>query len=304
MGYFNGFNVAPVGRAGGLSLWWDDSVKVEIVVSLKHFIDDRCSYVDSQCVFRFTGVYGTAYRAEKLDFWRGMIQKFSSDNIAWLCGDDFNEFLWDHEKLNGAEVRYNRLKYLEEFMTKLEEADCREVVKRIWENPCERNTLERWNLKIVDAQHLLEYRQIQTVRLAYQGDDEPIGKPLRRLERRMRNKLASLKNDDEEWVDNPSQRDWGAILNCITPTVSDEMNVSLINLVSVDEIKDAAMQMGGLKASGPDGFQGIFYHSYWDTIDEDVNDLIGNLMYGAHNPNRINVTHVVLILKVQNPESV
>lgn len=31
---------------------------------------------------------------------------------------------------------------------------------------------------------------------------------------------------------------------------------------------------GGMKAPGPDGFQGVFYHSYWDIIVDDVNGLI------------------------------
>lgn len=72
MGYLNGFNVAPVRRAGGLSLWWDDSIKVEVMESSKYFINARCSYIDSQSVFRFTGVYGTSYQAKQADFWRGM----------------------------------------------------------------------------------------------------------------------------------------------------------------------------------------------------------------------------------------
>lgn len=63
MGYANGFNVAAIGRAGGLSLWWDDLIQVEIKVS-KHFIDAHCCLVDSDVVFRFTGIYGTSYRAE------------------------------------------------------------------------------------------------------------------------------------------------------------------------------------------------------------------------------------------------
>lgn len=43
MGYFNGFHVAPIGKAGGLSLLSDDSLKVEVMESLKIFIDPRCS---------------------------------------------------------------------------------------------------------------------------------------------------------------------------------------------------------------------------------------------------------------------
>ncbi|KAM1809195.1 hypothetical protein ACFX12_026124 [Malus domestica] len=93
MGYFNGFNVALI-RAGGLCLWWDDSVKGEVMDSSKHFINASCGLVDSH-----------------------------PDIIPWICGGDFNEFLYDHEKSGGVEVQYNRPRYLEEFMCKLEIMD-------------------------------------------------------------------------------------------------------------------------------------------------------------------------------------
>ena len=52
-----------------------------------------------------------------------MIQKFSLDNISWICGGDFNEFLWEYEKSGGAEVRYNRPQYLEDFMSNVKVMD-------------------------------------------------------------------------------------------------------------------------------------------------------------------------------------
>ncbi|KAM2449625.1 hypothetical protein PS1_019710 [Malus domestica] len=79
-----------------------------------------------------------------------MIQKFGPDNIPLICGGDFNEFLWDHKKSGGAELRYNRPRHLDEFMCKLEEADCIKIVKRAWANPHKGNTLEQWNLKMND----------------------------------------------------------------------------------------------------------------------------------------------------------
>ncbi|KAM2221009.1 hypothetical protein ACFX1S_020137 [Malus domestica] len=93
MGYPNGFDIAPIGRAGGLSLWWNDQVQVVIIESSKHFIDTRCSLVDSEVEFRFTGIYGTSYRIEKEVFWRGLIQKFGPECTSWICGGDYNEFL-------------------------------------------------------------------------------------------------------------------------------------------------------------------------------------------------------------------
>ncbi|KAF7820595.1 reverse transcriptase [Senna tora] len=40
-------------------------------------------------------------------------------------------------------------------------------------------------------------------------------------------------------------------------------NSSLCKPVSVEEVKAAAFELGGLKAPGPDGFSGIFYHHSW-----------------------------------------
>ncbi|VVA37537.1 PREDICTED: reverse mRNAase, partial [Prunus dulcis] len=36
------------------------------------------------------------------------------------------------------------------------------------------------------------------------------------------------------------------------------------------EVKEAVFQMGGMKAPGPNGFQGMFYQTYWDTILAEV----------------------------------
>lgn len=41
MGFKTGFNVSPLGKAGRLSLWWDDQLDVDISFSLKHVIDAR-----------------------------------------------------------------------------------------------------------------------------------------------------------------------------------------------------------------------------------------------------------------------
>ncbi|KAM2244181.1 hypothetical protein ACFXTI_005278 [Malus domestica] len=99
-------------------------------------------------------------------------------------------------------------------------------------------------------------------------------------------------------------RDWGGILDCIIPKVTEEMNATLSAPASADEIKLAALNMGGLKAPGLDGFQGIFYRSQWDIIAADVNKMIEDLMAGSLQPLRINATHLALIPKVPNPESV
>lgn len=100
------------------------------------------------------------------------------------------------------------------------------------------------------------------------------------LQRRRRNKVVTLMNSIGEWIDNPcqfrklvdeyfmelfkssGQREWVDILDCVIPKVTNDMNALLSNEVSMDEVKDAALLMGGLKAPRPDGFPGIFYHAH------------------------------------------
>ena len=116
MGMMNGFNVSPIGRAGGLSLWWDVSVDVIITSSSRHFIDAIMRVKGDQHWIRFTGVYGTPYSAEKEDFWLWMSSVFTPSDIPWICGGDFNEFIWSHEKSGGAAMLHNRQIFLQKFM--------------------------------------------------------------------------------------------------------------------------------------------------------------------------------------------
>lgn len=38
MGFANGWDVPPVGSAGGLSLWWDDCMEVKVLSSSRNLI--------------------------------------------------------------------------------------------------------------------------------------------------------------------------------------------------------------------------------------------------------------------------
>ncbi|KAM2513641.1 hypothetical protein ACFX1W_026113 [Malus domestica] len=82
------------------------------------------------------------------------------------------------------------------------------------------------------------------------------------------------------------------------------MNASLLGLVSVEKVKTTTMQMRGLKAQGPDGFPEIFYQAHWDVIAAYVNEIIREMMHMYENPRKIKATHLVLILEVQNQESI
>ncbi|XP_070667346.1 uncharacterized protein [Malus domestica] len=454
LGYSFGFHVSPIGRAEGLSLWWIESMNVNILFSSAHIIDVCFCLEDSLSWVRCTFVYGTPYRREKLDFWNWMSNYFGPTDIPWLCGGDFNEFVWDHQKSGGASVLYNRSGYLHNFLNAAalvdlgfngpkftwrgrwygnlveerldraaanvlwqnlwphtsvhhdtalcsdhcpivvlsqpatrrgkrlfrfeafwaKEEDCRALVAKCWGSPGRGRWIDLWNLKLsICKSHLISWsrnkfnrrgleieelvQQLDSLQHHWEDNAEEIHVVSNRidqlreqeelywmqrsrvnwfregdantaffhrttLQRRRVNSIVKLKDVDGSWVDDSRRvpalveehfkslftsvgcRDWGDILNCLEPLVSELMNNDLIKPVSEEEIKVAVHQMGGLKALGPDGFQGIFYHFFWDIIVAEVNGLVMDFMQGEGNTRSLNSTYIVLIPKVPHPESV
>lgn len=60
------------------------------------------------------------------------------------------------------------------------------------------------------------------------------------------------------------------LLNCVTPKVTAEMNVSLISEFTAKEVKEALDSIGDLKAPAPDGMPSIFYKRFWEVVGERV----------------------------------
>ncbi|KAM1862534.1 hypothetical protein ACFX14_002983 [Malus domestica] len=69
------------------------------------------------------------------------------------------------------------------------------------------------------------------------------------------------------------------------------------------EALNGIQKMGGLKAPGPDWFQGMFYHNYWQSINEVINGAASEFFqHGLLSP-VMNHTNIMLIPKIPNPES-
>lgn len=100
------------------------------------------------------------------------------------------------------------------------------------------------------------------------------------------------------------RRELSQVLDCIHPSVLEEMNEILCESFTLTEIKEAVFQIGGFKAPGPYGFQGVFFQTFWDIIGEEVNGLVEDFSTGKEIPWKLNSTHIVLIPKVGNPSLV
>ena len=90
----------------------------------------------------------------------------------------------------------------------------------------------------------------------------------------------------------------------IYPTISDEMNTSLVANFEALEVQEAIKQMAHLKAPGPDGMPPVFYQDYWELLGEDVTSSVLYFLNSASLPANLNHTFITLIPKVKNPEFV
>jgi len=82
------------------------------------------------------------------------------------------------------------------------------------------------------------------------------------------------------------------------------MNEALIRPVTKEEVQQAIFQMGATKASGPDGLSGLFYQSQWHITHEDIFQLVNSFFREGTFDLELNLTHITLIPKVTNPESI
>ncbi|XP_050387335.1 uncharacterized protein LOC126803595 [Argentina anserina] len=97
-------------------------------------------------------------------------------------------------------------------------------------------------------------------------------------------------------------RSWGHALTGISSFVTPRMNSDLLASISLDEISAATHQLGALKAPGPDGFLGLFYHKYWNIVQKVVWQTSHDFINGNACLKELNRTHIVLIPKVPSPK--
>ncbi|KAM2145646.1 hypothetical protein ACFX1R_049177 [Malus domestica] len=122
MGFVNGWDVPPVGSAGGLSLWWDDSLEVNVISSNRNLIHTKMRLFKDEW-FNASWVYGTPYRNEKIKFWQWIVEELSPTHAPWLCVGDFNEILSEDEKSGGSHWHRSTIPFLQFFLNCMELVD-------------------------------------------------------------------------------------------------------------------------------------------------------------------------------------
>nr|XP_048337067.1 uncharacterized protein LOC125424270 [Ziziphus jujuba var. spinosa] len=85
--------------------------------------------------------------------------------------------------------------------------------------------------------------------------------------------------------------------------ITDEENIRLMAIPSEEEIRNTVWELHPLKAPGPDGFLGVFYKNYWDTVKSQLIKMIQESFRTKTITKGVNKTLLVLIPKSKNAAS-
>lgn len=89
--------VSSNGNSGGLALYWDDSLFVEVQDTSDRYIDAHVRVSPEDPLWRLTCVYGEPKAENRHHMWSKLQELKQKSNLPWLIVGDFNEALWQFE---------------------------------------------------------------------------------------------------------------------------------------------------------------------------------------------------------------
>lgn len=99
-GYSHLHTVDPIGRSGGLALFYDSSYKVNIISSNNRIIDTEIEYEGKRIFISF--IYGEPNQSLRDHVWERVTRIGIVRDEPWFIIDDLNEITGNHEKEGGA----------------------------------------------------------------------------------------------------------------------------------------------------------------------------------------------------------
>ncbi|XP_015087005.1 uncharacterized protein LOC107030129 [Solanum pennellii] len=91
------------------------------------------------------------------------------------------------------------------------------------------------------------------------------------------------------------------MLQCIPNMVTNEQNIELEKMPSVDELRKVVMSMNPNSAPGPDGIGGKFFQVCFDIIKEDLLAAVKDFFNGCDMPKYMSHANIIMLPKVDHP---
>ncbi|XP_010436306.1 PREDICTED: uncharacterized protein LOC104720031 [Camelina sativa] len=108
LGYDRVYTVYPIGKCGGLALFWKSSVKVDFRYVDKNMLDAQVQFGDSN--FFVSCIYGDPDRRNRSHVWERLSRLGIGRRERWCMFGDFNEIMHNGEKNGGPRRCDNEFK--------------------------------------------------------------------------------------------------------------------------------------------------------------------------------------------------
>jgi hypothetical protein len=92
LGFDNAFAVSSTGRSGGLGMYWNNNIHIQILPYSRYHIDAILSENGGD-PWRITAVYGEAQVQDRYKTWDMLKSIKTTSSLPWMCIGDFNEVL-------------------------------------------------------------------------------------------------------------------------------------------------------------------------------------------------------------------
>ena len=186
------------------------------------------------------------------------------------------------------------------------------------QNGAEINRLRKEINELLDGEELW-WLQRSRVQWLGKGDRNTKIFHSRASKRRRKNTISRLWNEEGKWCDdkaNIAATDISYFKDIYTTTlpnrieevtglipikVTSEMNDSLTQVFTIEEIRMALFQMHPRKTPGPDGMSAIFYQKYWNIVGPDVTNMVLNVLNSNMSMADINKTNITIVPKTKHP---
>ena len=88
-----------------------------------------------------------------------------------------------------------------------------------------------------------------------------------------------------------------SVLDVVDKRFTTEMNSSLLQRYTAEEVRQALFQLHPSNSPGPDGMSPFFFQKFWNIVGSDVTEAILSVLNSGHMLRKMNFTHIVLIPK-------
>lgn len=92
-----------------------------------------------------------------------------------------------------------------------------------------------------------------------------------------------------------------SVLNLVDRVVTPNMNPTLLQPYTPDEVKRALFCMHPSKSPWPDGIFPFFFQNFWHIVGRDVTNVVLSILQSSHFLRKMRYTYIVLIPKKNEP---